>query len=431
MIPALSGIRQPRWRVGAAAWLLIALPCAAGEWSGSITSETRLFPSAPLHAEQHGHNLSLSFQAEYHHEWTDRGEQLVFSPFLRIDQHDDERTHGDIRELYWHKIAPQWELRLGVRKVFWGVAESLHLVDVINQSDAVEGLSSGAKLGQLMLNFSWINDWGVLDFYVLPLFRERTFPGRHGRFRTPVPIDDDDVRYASSAREWHTDFALRYSHYFGNWDVGLSHFSGTSRDPRYLARLGGLVISSDSPLANLTGSRIDSPFIRLLQRLPRARLLPFYDQIEQSGLELQYKRGGWICKLEAIHRSGQARTYTAAVGGVEYTFYSIFKSALDLSLILEYMWDSRGGAALTPFENDFFVGSRLSFNDVQSTSLMGGLIIDADSGAMAVGLEASRRLGENWRISVEGRLFTNLPANDILSTMRKDDCLQAELTWFF
>lgn len=408
-----------------------AAPCHAGAWSGNITGETRLFPSNPLYSGQHGHNLSLSLQAEYHHEWPDRNERFVFSPFLRLDQHDHRRTHADIRKLYWHKIAPQWELRLGVCRTFWGVTESQNLVDIINQRDMVEGLTADAKLGQLMLNFSWIQNWGTLDFYVMPYFRERTFPGRRGRFRTPVPIDFDKARYESSMREWRPDLAVRYAHYIGNLDIGLSHFSGTSRDPRYLARALGVSISPGSPLVNLTGARIDSPYIRLLQRLPGARLIPYYDQIEQTGLDLQYILGGWILRLEAIHRSGQGRSYTAATGGVEYAFYSIFNSALDASVILEYMWDSRGKHALTPFANDLFVGSRISFNDVQGTTMLGGMIVDMDSGALAAGLEASRRLSENWRIRLEGRLFANIPSDDILTTVRKDDYIQAELTWFF
>ncbi len=413
--------------------LLALIPPAAngGEWTGSISAETRLFPRSPLYPEQHGHNLSLALRARYYHEWPDRNERFVFSPFLRLDQHDHRRTHADIGELYWHKIAPEWELRLGVCKVSWGVAESQNLVDIINQTDAVEGLTSNAKLGQLMLNFSWVQDWGILDFFVMPMFRERTFTGRRGRFRAPVPIDHSRTRYESSMRDWHPDVAVRYSHYFGALDVGLSHFSGTSRDPRYLGRALGVTIAPGSPLANLTGARIDSPFIRLLQRIPSARLLPYYDQIEQTGVELQYIYRSWIFKLEAIHRSGQGHAYTAATGGAEYSFYSVFQSAIDVTAVLEYMWDSRGRRALTPFQNDIFFGSRIAFNDIQGTSILTGAIVDARTGATAFGIEASRRLGNDWRISVEARVFANIPPNDIMTTARRDDYIQTELTWFF
>lgn len=409
----------------------ISKSACAGEFQGNLTAEARLFPIAPLYPEQHGHNLSLSFQGEYSHEWTDRNESFVFSPFLRLDQHDNHRTHADIRELYWHKSAEDWELRLGFCKVFWGVTESQHLVDIINQTDMVEGLTSSAKLGQLMLNFSWIQNWGTLNFYAMPLFRERTFTGRHGRLRAPIPITGGEAAYESGAEEWHPDFAMRYSHYFGNLDVGLSHFSGTSREPRFLVEAYGITVTPDSQWVNFTGTRINSPIIKLLSKIPNARLIPYYDQIEQTGLDLQYILGGWTLKLEAIHRSGQNRTYTAATGGVEYTFFSVFKSALDVTTILEYMWDSRGTKTLNPMQNDIFAGARISFNDVQSTSITAGAIVDAGTGATALGLEAARRLGEDWKISIDARLFTNIPADDIFTTVRKDDYIQTELTWYF
>lgn len=423
-------LKSPQW-MAAILFLVFANSGIAGQWKGSLTGEFRLFPNDPLYSGQHGHNVSLSFQPEYYHEWEETNERVVFSPFLRIDQHDNRRSHGDIRELYWHKKFPRWELRLGFQKVFWGVVESQNLVNIINQVDAIEGVASDAKLGQPMVHVSWVPEWGTIDGYWMPYFRERSSPGRQGRFRAPVVIDGDSARYESRLSEWHSDFALRYSHYFGHLDVAISHFIGTSRDPRYLAQIGGLTFTSSSVWANLTGTQIDSPILKLLSKIPSARLIPYYDQINQTGLELQYIVGGWALKLEAIHRSGQERTYTAATGGLEYTLYSIFKSPLDATVILEYLWDSRGDDALTPFANDIFAGTRISFNDVQSTIIQGGVIVDVKTQAIALALEASRRLGNDWRISFTSGLFANIPANDILTTAKKDDYIQAELTWFF
>ena len=42
-----------------------------------------------------------------------------------------------------------WSLSIGLGKVFWGVTEFNHLVDVINQTDLVEGIDGEAKLGCL------------------------------------------------------------------------------------------------------------------------------------------------------------------------------------------------------------------------------------------------------------------------------------------
>jgi len=34
-------------------------------------------------------------------------------------------------------VADDWELTTGVSKVYWGVMEAVHLVDIINQTDFV------------------------------------------------------------------------------------------------------------------------------------------------------------------------------------------------------------------------------------------------------------------------------------------------------
>jgi hypothetical protein len=65
-------------------------------------------------------------------------------------------------------------------------------------------------------------------------FRERTFAGRDGSLRSIPRVDVDATSYESSAVQKHVDDALRWSHVFGAVDVGVSHFVGTSREPRLL-----------------------------------------------------------------------------------------------------------------------------------------------------------------------------------------------------
>ncbi len=105
--------------------------------------------------------ISLAAQPEYYRAWDDGRQNFTFVPFLRWDQSDSERSHVDIRELTWLRAADNWELRVGIRKLFWGVTESQHLVDIINQTDLVEAPDGEEKLGQPMLNLALIRDWGT------------------------------------------------------------------------------------------------------------------------------------------------------------------------------------------------------------------------------------------------------------------------------
>ena len=373
----------------------------AGEISGNISVETRLFPQSALSEVQGGNNLSLAFQPEYYLEWSGGYQSFTFVPYYRIDQADDKRTHFDLRELQWQYIARRWEFRAGYRRVFWGVIETYHLVDVINQTDLVENIDFEDKLGQPMLNLAIINDWGTIDLFLLLGFRERTFAGEEGRLRFPLRIDTKKALYESGDEEKHIDFAVRYEHSLSIWDIGISHFIGTNREPSF--QLGFDENNS-----------------------------PFYDQINQTSLDLQgTAESGLLFKLEALTRKGIPDRFFAVSGGLEYTFYGIKDSNTDMGILLEYHYDDRDSAATTPFQDDLFIGTRIALNDVQSTDLLVGAIIDINTGGSALVLESTRRIGESWKLEVQIRGFVNANESDPIYGFRKDDMLQIELFKYF
>ncbi|GAB6041814.1 hypothetical protein [Endothiovibrio diazotrophicus] len=371
-------------------------------WSGYLATEGRAFFDSPADPRQASDGLSLSFQPEYSTTWDGGRQSFAFVPFLRVDANDEERSHADIRELTWVKAAERWELRLGIRKLFWGVTESQHLVDIINQTDLVESPDGEEKLGQPMANLALIGDWGAIDLFLLPGFRERTFPGVEGRLRGAPPITTR-VEYQSAEGRDHVDAALRWSQYAGNWDFALSHFAGTSREPTFRADVDG----AGNPV-----------------------LIPRYELIRQTGLELQGTFDAWLWKLEAISRATPGGRYAALTGGFEYTRYGVFDDA-DLGLLGEYLWDERGDAATTPFADDLFLGARLTLNDVDSSELLAGVIQDLGGAGRAFSVEASRRFGNHWKLNLEARFFDGDTRDDPLSGLERDDYLQAELAFYF
>lgn len=379
-------------------------PTHAGEWSGYVSLEHQGFFHPPLDPLQHRSYFSLVAQPEYYHRFEGTKDSFTFVPFARIDQHDPERSHADIRELTWLKVGEGYEWRLGIRKVFWGVTESQHLVDIINQTDLVENIDTEDKLGQPMVNFALLRDWGTLNAFVLPGFRERTFPGVEGRLRTSPRVDVDQASYESARGRRHVDYALRWSKSISGWDIGLSQFYGTSRDPRLLPGVDG-------------------------NGLPV--LIPRYDLIHQSGVDVQLTEGSWLWKLEAIRRRGQGPTYAAATGGFEYTFTGVFGTVMDLGLIAEYLYDDRGAGAPTPFQDDVMTGLRLALNDVQSSEVLIGVVNDRRHAAKFFNLEARRRLGSHYKLSLELRAFTGAPVTDPTYFWRRDDYLQLELARYF
>ena len=107
-------------------------------------------------------------------------------------------------------------------------------------------------------------------------------------------------------------------------------------------------------------------------------------------------------------------------------------TGLDLGVLAEYSYDERGAEALTPLEDDVFVGARLAFNDVQSTEFLAGAAVDRASGASFLLVEASRRLGERSTLDMRVRGFVGVPPDDLfLYGIRNDDYVQASWTLYF
>lgn len=352
----------------------------------------------------------MSLQAEYYKTWNDGDDIFAFVPFVRWDAEDPERTHFDIRELTWVHVSDNWELRTGIRKVFWGVTESQHLVDIINQTDNVENPDGEEKLGQPMINLSLQRDWGLLDLYLLTGFRERNFRGRSGRPRLPFLVEEDDAVFESSAKEYRTDFAVRWSQYFGELEIGVTHFSGTSREPRFRLQL----------IPGLGGVPADG------------YLVPIYDVIDQTGLDAQYFLGDWAWKLEAITRSGQDDRYSALTFGFEKSFVGIFGGRSDLGIVAEYLYDDRGEQAPVIGEDDLALGFRYTVNNPSDTTALLVWLYDLDSSEYLLTMEASSRIGSHWKVNLEASLFSNGETTepDLPSVLRSFSDPESELRLF-
>ena len=370
--------------------------------SGSLEMQARTFWQDPEWSGQDGRLLQGALTSTTEVRWRGERTRTSLISILRWDPTDAERNLADLKEAYWAYEGDDFELLVGANTVFWGVTESRHLVDIINQTDLAGDISADDKLGQPMVSLTLQRDWGELTAFVMPYFRERTFPGINGRLRPPLPIDTGKPVYESREEDKHVDVALRYSHYIGDVDIGISAFSGTSREPRFVPTPDG------------------------------ATLLPVYDLIDQFGIDLQYTRNSWLWKFEAIARDGATHTFAAAVGGFEYTMYQVTESGADLGVLFEYLYDGRNEVEPpTIADNDVFVGTRLAFNDVQDTSVLAGVSYDVETGETYASVEAERRFGDDWLAKLRLRTFSGAAQGDTTHWLQRDDYAQVSVSRYF
>lgn len=388
--------------------LLMGLPfisAAELQYSGEAGVEQRYFYQDALYPQQERGNLSVYYAPELYTSFNDGNDSLLFKGYYRLDQQDSERSHGDIRELKWTHSAEAWEVQAGIGKVFWGQTESFHLVDIINQTDSVEAIDGEDKLGQPMVSFSLFQDWGNTTFFVLPYFRERTFAGSDGRLRPPLAIDTDNPIYESEDEEKNVDWAIRWQHSIGDWEVGLSYFDGTSREPDFV----------------LTANELLEPSLR-----------PFYPQIQQAGIDVLALLGDWTLKFEGIQRTVLDQDFTAFVGGFEYSFVGLFDSVYDINWLMEYQYDDREDLTNVIAQNDLMLGSRLVFNDVDGTEILLGVVQDLDYSNVRSGfIEASSRINDNWKWRVDAWMFTSDEPTEPSYLLRRDDYVQLSLEYYF
>ena len=376
-------------------------------WDGSLELEHRYFWETDTQTNLDSGQTSARLEMEFFKDWNNGDDQIVFEPFVRLDEQDNERSHADIRQLIWTHYGSNWEFSMGLGRVFWGVTETQHLVDIINQTDGVENIDGEDKLGQPMLRAQTFNNYGNFEFYILPYFRTRTFAGIDSRLNGGLVVDNDNQEFESNSEESHLDYAIRYNNTIGDWGIGLSWFDGTSREADILRLLDFTTLSST----------------------------PYYPQINQLGADIQVTTDAWLLKLEAIQRNFDDvfyEDYAAATVGVEYTFVGVFGSVYDIGALAEYSWDQRDESATSPFQNDAFIGARLALNNINNSEFLFGLSSDLDfSGSNSIFLEASTRVANSFTANIEVRYFDSKDPQDLLFNFRDHSFVQLGIEYFF
>ncbi|MEK9974479.1 MAG: hypothetical protein VW876_13685, partial [Deltaproteobacteria bacterium] len=164
----------------------------------SLGIETRYFKDPPKWVGQSPDDFQTSVEGFFEIFYPlDGNHSITINPFFRKDGIDENRDLLDIREGYWLLESDPIEVLVGVNTVFWGVAESINLVDVINQTDSGD-FSGDQKLGQPMINLRFLPEYGTFSIYLLPYFRERSFSGPEGRVRGATEIVKDTSEFESS-----------------------------------------------------------------------------------------------------------------------------------------------------------------------------------------------------------------------------------------
>ncbi len=375
------------------------------EVSGRVVAEGRFFFQAPRHLGQRlGSGPSIAMQPQVYLQDGPSRHTLSLEPFLRVDAIDSARTHYDLRRADYVFATGGWTLGLGVGTFTSGVLEGHRAVDVVNQRDLVEDIDGHVKLGQPYLGIGYGAGAWSFSFQYLPYFRHRTFPGERGRLRFPLVVDGEQALYESKFARWHPSFSARASVSVGDFDAGLSGFSGLSREPRFFAQLSrpGVVA-------------------------------PQYDLLQQAAIDAQWTAGSLLLKAEGAVRlwSADLQVFFAGGAGAEYDLYDVFGTGIDCVVLVEYHHDNRPkDAPLTFFDHEAVAGLRVAINDTGSTTFGSAVVVDVLTGTVYGRASLQRSFAEHWRARLEGRVFFG-PQDGAESGLLNDNYAQGSLSYFF
>lgn len=434
--------------------MLIALPTSAQlELRGNLELEGRYFDISG----SDGGTGSVAGTLSLYSPLADPDLSVSAELFYRRDADDGRRSHGDVRQAFIRAVEGDLELNVGVRRIFWGVTEARSLVDIINQRDLVEDIDGGSRLGQPMLQLRWLPRSGTGDFFILPVARERTFPGPDGHPRVPFRIAQQAARFPGG-RQVRLDYAARWQWRLQDADIAVSWFDGTARSPDLLPCLaqGSDYPNTDrGPNCNLADAEPQMgplgntllDVLQLLQLAPSDQMLedkvvarvmdnlvivPDYPREQRAGLEMQYLSGSLALRLEALARRRDGDWTLASVSGLEYTAPTFFDTGWGVGLLFEYLFDERDEDVLAQrFANDLFFGTRVSLNDLADTQILAGAVVEPDFGNRLFAIEASRRFGANWRVTLDTRLFDDLPDDPLVDLIDGQNRLRLQVQYFF
>ena len=350
-------------------------------------------------ASRTNQSFATSFELFFGHinnDWS-----VLFAPLARIDQRDPARTILDISEFYLAVNKPTWELKLGSKQFFWGVLESNHLIDIVNQTNSAQNIDLEDKFGQPMLNFTLIEKLGTFDFFLMTANRKRRFVSSEGRPHTGFEESLKSGVFDNEKNQF--DYIFRYENSGNIYDIGLYYFNGVARRP----------------------SMIASPEPR------QSNLSTFYPKIQQLAVDLQITLGSTLFKLEGLFRESEIEDYGAFGLGFEHTIYGLFNTKKDIGLLIEYHWNQRNEDLDSQFSNDIFFGTRLISNAEDDGQILFGLLQNLNDGSTTAFMEGSRRLPRNWKVFFEGRLFSLIDNNNSLADLNDDTYLQLAITKFF
>lgn len=379
-----------RWML----WLILCSFALAEELDikGFVAVDSQFYLSCP--DEKHAQNFTLKEQLEVTYSEDDF--EAVSLLNIQQDAYDlfgneeNERTFMRLDELYG-KYGFEDDMVMAGRNIrFWGALEVRNIVDGFNPQELRNDPFETDKTGVWNVQYSHYTESG--EFSVIVKLKEEDqkmadFPYVYYFF--PAPVHYGDGLESESSR-YRPTFYLTY---------------GGSTDTEYAVDYAVILQNGyDSQRYFIT----DAPPLGVMVDLHQYAYL-----VNKISTYNTMVIGNTLLKVEGLYAAviddPNISDYMHAGLGVEHTIAQMIGDA-DLGLIAEYYYyKTFEGGKYTDlelfeiFQNDLFLGGRYTFNDVDDSSIVGGVVLDMEYNEQSYYVEYETRIADTFKVHLDYR----------------------------
>ena len=374
------------------AMALTSVLLAEFDVKGFIALDSQVYLTHPAH--KHAQNFTLQQQLEL--TYSEGDFEAVGLLNAQQDGYDllsgdnNERSFIRIDELYGRYNFENDMIMAGRNTRFWGALEVRNIVDGFNPQELRNDPFETDKMGVMNVRYAHYTESGELS--VIVKFEERdqkmaAYPYVYYFF--PGFVNYEDTLQSESSRYRPT----LYLSYSGSTDTEYAVDYALILQHGYDAQR---YFTSDGPL-------VGTP-VNLNQHAYLVNKISTYNTAVI---------GNTLLKIEALYTDviddPNISDYMHAGLGVEHTLTQMIGDA-DFGLIAEYYYyDTLESGKYTDlelfeiFQNDLFLGGRYSFNDADSSSVIGGAVLDLDYDEQSYYVEYETRIADMLKVHFDYR----------------------------
>ncbi len=374
---------------------LIALACCASslwaefEYRGHIGLNSQAYLKRP--SDKHAQNFTLEQELEL--SYTYGNFQAGTRIYAQEDAHDlDEdhengRSYARLDELFMKYELENGLLFAGKNIRFWGALEAFNVADTFTTVDFRSDLLDEQREGAWNVAYSYFTETGELSL-IIKLYEN---PWQMSKYPYVYYFFPEFIHYDSDLKREESGFyPTLYLKYSGSteWEYPL--------DYAFIVQHGydsQRYFTSDAPL-----NGVNNRFRANAYLVDKA--LTYHTLVVDNTLFKLEASAAHVRDEQVMLGGLHVEDYYHLGVGFEHTLIGVYNDA-DLGLIGEYYrYDTfKHGddiaddlALFQTFQNDIFVGVRYSVNDMDSSSLLAGIVFDTQYAEQSYQIEYETRL---------------------------------------